>query len=160
VEVIQMASEQKGPDVVAPPPLLYAAPLVGGFLLDRLLPLPSLPRGLTRPLGLAVLAGGLALTGWFASTMVRAQTPIDVRQAPTRLVVSGPFRYSRNPAYIGLAAIYTGIALLTRARWSLLLLPGVLATIDRGVIEREERLLRGKFGEDYARYLRRVRRWI
>ena len=67
-----MASEHRGPDVVAPPPLLYAAPLVGGLLLDRLLPLPSLPRGLTRPLGLAALAGGLTLTGWAVSTMARA----------------------------------------------------------------------------------------
>ena len=155
-----MASEHRGPDVVAPPPLLYAAPLVGGLLLDRLLPLPSLPRGLTRPLGLAALAGGLTLTGWAVSTMARAGTPIDVREAPTRLVTSGPFQHSRNPVYIGLAAIYTGIALLTRARWPLLFLPAVLATIDRGVIEREERFLRRGFGEEYGRYLRRVRRWL
>ena len=155
-----MAREHRGPDVVAPPPLLYAAPLVGGLLLDRLLPLPSLPRGLTRPLGLAALAGGLTLTGWAVSTMARAGTPIDVREAPTRLVTGGPFQHSRNPVYIGLAAIYTGIALLTRARWPLLFLPGVLATIDRGVIEREERFLRRAFGEEYGRYLRRVRRWL
>jgi protein-S-isoprenylcysteine O-methyltransferase Ste14 len=92
--------------------------------------------------------------------MARAGTPIDVREAPTRLVTGGPFQHSRNPVYIGLAAIYTGIALLARARWPLLFLPGVLATIDRGVIEREERFLRHGFGEEYGRYLRRVRRWL
>jgi protein-S-isoprenylcysteine O-methyltransferase Ste14 len=155
-----MASEHPGPDVVAPPPLLYAAPLVGGLLLDRLLPLPSLPRGLSRPLGFATLAGGLALVGWAVRTMARAGAPIDVREAPTRLVTGGPFRHSRNPVYIGLAAIYAGIALLTRARWPLLFLPGVLATIDRGVVAREERFLRQGFGEEYIRYLGRVRRWI
>jgi protein-S-isoprenylcysteine O-methyltransferase Ste14 len=160
VEVIPMASEHEGPDVVAPPPLLYSVPLVGGFLLDRVLPLPFLPRRLTRTLGLAALAGGVALAGWFASTMTRAETPIDLSHAPTRLVVSGPFQYSRNPGYLGLAAIYAGLALLARARWSLLLLPAVLATIDRGVIEREERYLRGRFGDEYVRYLNRVRRWI
>jgi protein-S-isoprenylcysteine O-methyltransferase Ste14 len=155
-----MSGEDRGPDVIAPPPLLYFAPLAAGLLLDRILPLPRLPWRLTRPAGWAVLAGGMALMGWFLSTMTSAGTPVDVRRAPTRLVVTGPFRYSRNPAYVGLAVSYLGICLLTRARWSLLLLPAVLATIDQGVIEREERYLRRRFGDDYDSYRSEVRRWI
>jgi protein-S-isoprenylcysteine O-methyltransferase Ste14 len=155
-----MNGEDRGPDVIAPPPLLYLAPLAAGLLLDRLLPLPRLPRRLTRPVGGVTLAGGIALMGWFLNTMNRAKTPVDVRRAPTQLVVTGPFQYSRNPAYVALAVTYLGISLLTRARWSLLLLPGVLATIDRGVIEREESYLRRRFGDDYDSYRNHVRRWI
>jgi protein-S-isoprenylcysteine O-methyltransferase Ste14 len=154
-----MSGEDRGPDVIAPPPLLYFAPLAAGLLLDRILPLPRLPWRLT-PAGWAVLAGGMAVMGWFLRTMTSAGTPVDVRRAPTRLVVTGPFRYSRNPAYVGLAVSYLGICLLTRARWSLLLLPAVLATIDQGVIEREERYLRRRFGDDYDSYRSEVRRWI
>jgi protein-S-isoprenylcysteine O-methyltransferase Ste14 len=155
-----MAGEREGPDVVVPPPLVYLAPLLGGLLLDRLAPLPALPRGLRRPLGLTALAAGVGLMGWFVSTMQGARTPIDVRKAPTRLVATGPFSYTRNPAYVAMASIYAGISLLVGARWSLLFLPAALVTIDRGVIAREERYLARRFGRDYGSYRGRVRRWI
>jgi protein-S-isoprenylcysteine O-methyltransferase Ste14 len=153
------ASKRAGPDVLAPPPLVYAGPLLGGLLLDRLVRLPAIPRGLRLPAGLAALLGGAALTGWFVGTMQAARTPLDVRRAPTRLVVDGPFRFTRNPGYVALALVYTGVSLLAGGRWPLVLLPGVLAAIDRGVIQREERYLHHRFGRDYDRYRRRVRRW-
>src|ERR1700730_11309705 len=143
-----MCSEERGPDVVAPPPLIYLAPLLGSLVLDRLIRLPRLPGKWTRPAGMAVLAGGVALMGWFLRTMHHADTPVDPREAPRHLVVGGPFQHTRNPAYVALAATYLGISLVTRARWPLLFLPAVLATIDRGVIEREESHLRRRFGED------------
>jgi protein-S-isoprenylcysteine O-methyltransferase Ste14 len=92
--------------------------------------------------------------------MMRARTPIDVRHAPTALVQDGPFARTRNPGYLGLALVYTGIALLAGGRWSLLFLPGVLFAVDRGVIQREEDYLERHFGADYDEYRRRVRRWV
>jgi protein-S-isoprenylcysteine O-methyltransferase Ste14 len=56
--------------------------------------------------------------------------------------------------------IYTGIASLVNALWAILFLPVALLMIQRGVIEREERYLERKFGEEYRRYKARVRRWI
>jgi protein-S-isoprenylcysteine O-methyltransferase Ste14 len=108
----------------------------------------------------ATLAGGVALMAWFLRTMRKADTPVDVRQPTRHLAVEGPFKYTRNPAYVAFTATYLGICLITRARWSLLLLPAVLAVVDRGVIEREESHLRERFGEDYEEYRRQVRRWI
>src|SRR5689334_18301127 len=64
----------RGPDVIAPPPLLYLIPLVAGLVLDRQLHLPRIPRG-ARAAGLPLLASGIGLLGWFVSTMVRARTP-------------------------------------------------------------------------------------
>jgi len=55
--------------------------------------------------------------------------------------------------------IYTGIACLANALWAILLLPVVLLGIQRGVIEREERYLERKFGEEFLRYKAQVRRW-
>ena len=155
-----MADEDRGPDVVLPPPLVYLAPLVGGLVLDRLIPLPRLPRWSTVPVGAAALTGGVALMGWFLRTMRQVDTPVDVRQAPRHLAVAGPFRYTRNPAYVAFTATYLGISLLTRARWPLLLLPAALAVIDRGVIRREEVHLQHRFGSDYENYRSQVRRWI
>ncbi len=56
--------------------------------------------------------------------------------------------------------IYAGIASLSNALWAVLLLPVALAVIRRGVIEREERYLERKFGDEYLGYKARVRRWI
>jgi len=56
--------------------------------------------------------------------------------------------------------IYTAIATLANALWAIVLLPVALLVIQRGVIEREERYLEGKFGEEYLTSKARVRRWI
>jgi protein-S-isoprenylcysteine O-methyltransferase Ste14 len=56
--------------------------------------------------------------------------------------------------------VYAGTASLTNVLWVFLLLPVVLLTMQRTAIEREERYLEGKFGEEYLDYKARVRRWI
>jgi protein-S-isoprenylcysteine O-methyltransferase Ste14 len=74
--------------------------------------------------------------------------------------MEGPFRHTRNPGYLSLTMIYAGLASLANALWAILLLPAALLVIQRGVIEREERYLERRFGEEYLRYKARVRRWI
>jgi protein-S-isoprenylcysteine O-methyltransferase Ste14 len=56
--------------------------------------------------------------------------------------------------------MYTAIATLANALWAIVLLPVALLVTQRGVIEREERYLERKFGEEYLSYKARVRRWI
>ncbi len=146
--------------VVAPPPLIYLGPLVLGLLLNRKLSVPFLPRGAARALGWPLLAGGVSLASWFVFTMRRADTPIDPREPVSNLATDGPFRYTRNPAYLSMAMIYAGISSLANALWAILLLPATLLVIQRGVIEREERYLERKFGDEYLRYKARVRRWV
>jgi protein-S-isoprenylcysteine O-methyltransferase Ste14 len=148
-----------GPNIIAPPPLLYLFPLLGGAILDRVAPLPSLPTTVRR-LGVPTAAAGAALAGWFVRTMHAASTPVDPRREPTAIVTSGPFRHTRNPGYIGLAMVYTGVSLITNRRWPLVFLPGLIAVVDRGVVRPEERYLSDRFGEDYAAYERRVPRWL
>lgn len=153
----QMAADH--PDVIAPPPLIYLGLLLGGLLLDWVLPLPRLPGGL-RWAGLPVLAAGAGLAGWFFAAMRRRGTPVDPYETPTAIVDDGPFQYTRNPAYAGMALIYSGISLLAGARWPWLFLPAALVTIQKGVIEREERYLEERFGDAYRDYRNRVRRWL
>jgi len=92
--------------------------------------------------------------------MMRAGTNVDPTQPATVLVVDGPFKYTRNPLYLSLTLLYAGIAILVNSLWTMLLLPVVLVVMRKGVVDREERYLARKFGEQYLRYKASVRRWI
>src|SRR3712207_2382116 len=148
------------PSFLLPPPLTYLLPLVFGLLLDRRIHVPLLPRSLARSLGWPLLGGGVLLNGWFNFTMRRTDTPIDPRKPVSKLVTDGPFRYTRNPAYLSLTMIYVGVTALRNALWPIVLLPLVLYVIQRDQIECEEQYLEGIFGEEYLTYKTSVRRWV
>jgi protein-S-isoprenylcysteine O-methyltransferase Ste14 len=148
------------PGVIAPPPLIFAAGLVTGFLIQRVFPIPLLPGAPAPAMGVSLIGAVIILAAWAFRTMLRAGTHVDPYKPTTRLVSDGPFRFTRNPLYLSLTLIYLGVALLFNALWPILLLPFVLLVLRRGVIDREERYLERKFGEEYIRYKNRVRRWI
>ena len=146
--------------VIAPPPLIYLGPLVLGLLLNKRFPINLLPPRIARSLRWPLLGGGVLLIGWFEWAMRHAGTPPSPYKPVSRVVTEGPFRYTRNPGYLAMAMIYAGIASFANALWAILFLPVALLLIQRGVIEREERYLERKFGEEYRLYKARVRRWI
>ena len=156
-----MADNQDNPGIRVPPPLIDLLPLVAGLALDRrFLHVPFLPRRLARPLGWALIGSSWLVGGWFMRTIEKAGTPIRTDRPVPRLVTDGPFRYTRNPGYLGLTMLYAGIAVLRNSLWAILLLPLVLYVIQREVIGREERYLERTFGEEYLAYKARVRRWV
>ena len=118
-----MADEQDNPGIWIPPPLTYLLTLLLGLVLDRRLHLPFLPNRVARVLGWPLVGGGVALATWFIRTMRAADTTLDVNKPVSTLVQDGPFRYSRNPGYLSLTMLYTGIAILRNALWAILLLP-------------------------------------
>jgi protein-S-isoprenylcysteine O-methyltransferase Ste14 len=148
------------PGVIAPPPLIYLAGLAIGFLLEALLPSADLPDWLALPVGSALVIAGVALAVSFVRAFRRAHTPVNPGEETRAIVSSGPYRLSRNPAYLGMALAYAGTAVLTGALWAFASLVPTLLLINRAVIAREERYLERRFGEEYVRYKRRVRRWL
>ena len=155
-----MAEAADKPGVIAPPPLIYLAALGAGFLLDALLPSASLSNTVSVPLGIALIAAGVALQSSFVVAFIRAGTNIDPGKPTKTIVTSGPYRLTRNPGYLGMALIVAGIAILAEALWILAPLAVAVVVVDRAVIAREERYLEGKFGEEYLAYKRTARRWI
>ncbi len=147
-------------EVIAFPPLIYGAGLLLGFAIHFVFPVSALPRELAFWLGVvAVLA-----SAWIAVSalraLARAKTSFDLRQPTTAVVTDGAFRFSRNPMYVAITLLYLGVGLLANSLWTLLLVMPVMVVIQRGVVEREERYLERKFGEEYLRYRAHVRRWI
>lgn len=152
----------KSPGVRFPPPLLYVAGLVIGWILDRrvrALPLIGEP-GLLWDFGLLLVALGLGLTAWGMLTFRAARTAIIPMRGASRLVDHGPYRFTRNPMYTGFTLMYLGAAAIMYSAWPLLALPIVVALLVRLVIEREERYLQDAFGSNYSDYRARVRRWL
>ncbi len=146
--------------MIAPPPLIYAGVLAVGLLLRLIFPIRFLPRPIALIIGTGCTGVSCILAPAAFHQMRRAKTNIDPTQPATAIVTEGPFRFTRNPIYLSLTLFYTGIALVFQSLWALLLLPVVLLVMNRGVIDREERYLERKFGEQYVGYKARVRRWI
>ena len=143
-----------------PPPLIYLAGFGGGLLLGLVAPPPEPPAALRVAGALGGVAALLALDTTAMRRFIRRGTPVNPARAARALVTDGPYRITRNPMYLGMACAYAGAALAADALWSLAVLPAVLLVVDRVVIAREERHLVARFGDEYARYRRSVRRWI
>jgi protein-S-isoprenylcysteine O-methyltransferase Ste14 len=153
-------AEQDTAGVLVPPPILYITALAIGFLLEALFPSASLPPAVAWPLGGAAAVSGTLVAVAFLVAFRRASTPVDLGKPTMKIVTSGPYRFSRNPGYLSLTLIYSGIAILTSALWAFAPLALTLILVDRAVVRREERYLERRFGEEYTRYKTRVRRWI
>jgi len=149
-----------GPDVIALPPLILGAAIALGLILNYFWPAKVLARSLAVPLGILIVFVAVAIGLLAVREMVTASTPLDVRKRSTRIVTSGIFQQSRNPIYLGMVLLCTGVAFLVDSLWLLGLVPLFAAILQKGVIEPEEAYLERNFGEDYLRYKARVRRWI
>ena len=155
-----MSETQRTSGIKFPPPFLYVGVLLLALLLQRLVPFNPLPRTFSRVAAAVLLLPGLGLVFWSIWLFLRARTsPLPMRPT-TAIVRTGPYRWTRNPMYLGMLLFYVGIALLFDIFWALVLIPLIMALVVRLVIHREEHYLQATFGEEYRHYQTQVRRWI
>jgi protein-S-isoprenylcysteine O-methyltransferase Ste14 len=110
--------------------------------------------------GGVLVALGFSFMMWARILFTSRQTTLFVGRPSTQLVCDGPFRWSRNPMYVGVLVSLVGLA-LWGGTWPLYLAVPVTVLILNSVhIPREERLLREVFGEQYLTYRKEVRRWL
>lgn len=149
--------------VIAPPPVLFGAALVVALGLQytiRSWHIALPPAVVLRAAGATFVVLGLSLSVAVMRVFGRAGTAVPPYRPTTSFVNTGPYRYTRNPDYIGQTLTYAGIALAANSWWPLILLPLVLLAVHYGVVRREERYLEAKFGQEYRDYMARVRRWL
>jgi protein-S-isoprenylcysteine O-methyltransferase Ste14 len=146
------------------PPAVPLIVIFTGILLNRLWPIDV---GLELPILARYMLGGLIVVGaivalglWPVILFKRSGEDPNPWKPTSQIVQSGPFRYSRNPMYLQLVLVCIGFALMLGNLWILLLTPLAAFVLQRYAILPEERYLEAKFGEEYLRYKRRVRRWI
>ena len=162
------------PGVIAPPPLIYLGFLLLGWGLAELGGRPEavgagyswlaagfgLEMEVRRGVALTLIIGGLLLDGMAAGLVRRRGTAVEPWKPSTVLIHEAPYRFSRNPIYVGFAITYAGLAIAMDSFVALWLLFPCLLVVDRFVIQREERYLSAKFGADYEAYCQKVRRWL
>jgi protein-S-isoprenylcysteine O-methyltransferase Ste14 len=156
-----MNDQTQRPRTLVLPPAPYAAALAGGWWLDRhVMPL-SLDLGwATRPLGWLLVGINLALFSWTLFVFWRHRTTVNPYQAASTLCTGGPFRFSRNPIYVGDWFVLAGVSLLLHTAWPLLFAPLIWVILRFYVIRYEEAHLESTFGNAYRDYKKRVRRWL
>lgn len=109
--------------------------------------------------GLFVVSG-LSLSAWVIRTLHRAGTPVSTQRVTVKLVQSGPYRWTRNPDYIGQLFRSTGLALAIGSWWTLATSVGAMVVAHVHAVRREERYMKATFGDAYAAYCRKVPRWF
>ena len=148
------------PGVRIPPPVVYVAAFLISLALQARSPLPFLARPIALGLGGAIAAVGALCIVTSIAAMLRGRGTLNTAGPSAALVVSGPYRFSRNPMYLGLTLLYAGVAVMLGVVWALLFgIPLVIYTQVR-VILPEERYLQRAFGDDYRVYSAHVRRWL
>ena len=142
------------------PPVLLLLHLLLSFLLHELFPLPlAFPDVLTWTGYLLVLLGiGLAFSA--VRQFIQAHTTLDPHGSVSTIVTNGPYKFSRNPIYLGLVYLLVGFSFIFNSYWGLILSPVMMIMLHQFVIRFEEAYLEEKFGGVYAGYKSRVRRWL
>jgi len=110
--------------------------------------------------GGVLFAVGAVIAGWGLVIFSRARTTTVPGRSSALLVTWGPYRFTRNPMYLGLVLAYLGEAGLLKQMWPILLLPLTVAYLNWTVIPVEEARLKEDFQGEYDQYRSRVRRWI
>jgi protein-S-isoprenylcysteine O-methyltransferase Ste14 len=150
----------EGPGLAVHPPVVYLLALLVGIGLNFLWPIRLLPGWWGVAAGILVIALGATIMPPVVSRFRRAGTAFDPHKPASALITDGPYRFSRNPAYVALTLWYLGIGLILNNAWALLLTIVPVLIMDRWAIPREERHLEAKFGQEYIQYKARVHRWL
>lgn len=159
-------SAADSPGIYLPPPALLVLLWAGAWSLERLHPTTWGFSGAGGGAGIRLLLSaplmilGVVLDLWALREFLRRKTHLLPFRPARVVVVEGPYRWTRNPMYLGMLSLSLGLALLVDSLWALLASALFFLVLDGWVIPREERYLTRRFGNDYRAYCRQVSRWL
>lgn len=142
------------------PPVIFVFPFVLGMALQWIIPAFAIPWWAGTSLGFVCIIPAFIILTAARKAFREHRTTMLPNHRSRKLLVKGPFCYTRNPLYLGIILLYAGIAFGTGSVWSLLFLPLVIIWLYYVAILPEEKKLEQQFGEKYIRYKKSVPRWL
>lgn len=157
-----MTKEQDHPNIspMVHPPIVALMFIVIAYFLGRFIFIPFVVPMILRNVGFAMSFAGFLLGIGAFIEFRKAHTTLDPHGSAKQLVLSGIYRFTRNPIYLGFLLMVIGLPLNSGLYWGIVMAPFYMVTMNRLVIEREETYLEKKFKDQYASYKSRVRRWL
>ena len=142
------------------PPVWLLLGLISVFALNEMYPVMRFTSFFFQVVGGVVIVIGLLLLVTANGLFVRAGTEVIPFREVSALVTTGIYRFTRNPMYLGMAAVLLGCALTVGVVSALLVPVAFVVIIELRFIRPEEQMLRQLFPEEYPAYCQRVRRWL
>lgn len=142
------------------PPTYFLAAVALTVALHFLFPVATFIPLTWRFAGLLPIAAGIALNLAADRQFERRNTTVKPFQESSALVTDGVFRWSRNPMYLGMVLIVSGIAIIEGSVSPWIVVAALAVLLDRIFILREEKMLQEAFGTVFQQYKKRIRRWL
>ena len=157
-----METKKTHPGIYVPPPVIYALIFLFSLLLQKLFPISAVffKTQIAAVLGYLFVALSIVFSLPAIVKFIRSKNTLITIKPANSLQTGGVYAVTRNPMYLGLLWLYTGIAFFGGNWWTFILIPLVVLIITTYVIGREEKYLSDAFGQDYTSYKIKVRRWI
>lgn len=147
---------------IVPPPVLFFALILIGFIAQVLFPFNLMfHRWILRfifGIPLFVASAYIAINALIV--MKKYKTAINYNHPTTKFIIEGSFQFTRNPLYLSLLLVMGSIAIFANSAWHLIALLLLFLIFNFGVVLREEKYLESTYGEEYIQYKNRVRRWV
>ena len=148
------------PGVKLAPPLVYLGLGLAGVGLQYIIPMSV---GIDSPanyLGVGVILVSLTGIGFMAKLFKRHETAVEPWETTSKIITTGPYKYSRNPIYIFACGVPIGLGIAFNTYWALFAFIPSLIIVYYTAVKKEEKYLETKFGQEYLDYKAKVRRWL
>jgi protein-S-isoprenylcysteine O-methyltransferase Ste14 len=155
-----MQADEDSAHVKIPPPLLLLSILIIGGFIQWMYPVSIVSESLRWPIGIILIVAGIGTILYSAWLFRKAQTRIEPWKTTSHIIKTNIYSLSRNPIYFAFLIIGLGVAFMANSLWIVLSLIPLIFLLNTLVIQKEERYLEKKFGQEYLEYKAQVRRWI
>jgi protein-S-isoprenylcysteine O-methyltransferase Ste14 len=155
-----MPSDPKQRSPIDIPPLYFALSILLMWLLHRWSPIVDLIDPPLSRVGWIFIITGIGLAIWAERLFSRAGTGVRPFTPSTAVVATGPYRFTRNPMYVGMMLVLLGGFVLSGSIGSFLVIPVLFWWIHLRFVLPEEDHMEVALGDEYLAYKQRVRRWL
>jgi protein-S-isoprenylcysteine O-methyltransferase Ste14 len=157
-----MEIKKDSPGVYIPPPLFYVLIFLIALYIQKKVSInvSIFHLQLTKIIGVLLLVISLFFSVTSLRMFFRSKNTLIPIKPASSLQTNGIYNISRNPMYVGLAIVYLGLTCFIGNWWNIILFPILLLIVQEYIINREEKYLTRRFGQEYLDYKSRVRRWL